>query len=37
MPFNLKQCRLFGARAAKGLSVPKDWKKYCKTPKKGKK
>lgn len=29
MPYNSKQCRLFGAKQSRGESVPSDWKEKC--------
>ena len=29
MPYTPAQCRAFAVRAARGLSVPDDWKGHC--------
>jgi hypothetical protein len=30
MPYNARQCRLFGAKSRRGEKVPTDWKTHCK-------
>jgi predicted alpha/beta hydrolase len=32
MPYNQKQCRLFGAKQHRGEAVPRDWKEHCRHP-----